>query len=184
MTIGASTFAKKLSRGARRCRALSGPNRLIFMPLLSLMMAVGLINLIAAREAKGQEVEVRLTQAGIAGDTGNGWRVYPSGTWMAFRIDDGDTEMVYAKGTLKPEDLIHLNDTLNQNNFGELPNKLGGFQSANPETLTIRAGAHVTVLKVPGGTNLLGSSSQKFALDPAGERALTIANTVRALTTQ
>ena len=132
--------------------------------------------------AIAQALEVRLTQGGIAGDTGNGWRVEPSGTWAAFRIQNGTAETPRAQGTLKPEDITKLKDALDQNNFVALPDKVGGFRSANPETLTIRMGTSVKVLKVPGGTDLTDWTDQKLGLDSAGQHVVAIFNTVRTLT--
>src|ERR1700733_11826610 len=111
----------------------------VFSALVLFCLIVGIANLAALSQATAQVVEVKLTQAGFAGDTGNGWRINTSGNWTAFRITLDDKEAVYAKGKLKPKQVGVLKEALDQYNFDSLPNKLGQYEKANPETLTIQA---------------------------------------------
>lgn len=150
------------------------------LSVIMLVLAGGAMALTTVRNASGQQLEVRLTQTGFAGEVGKGWRVDSTGVWVAFRIAD-DSDTPYANGKLAPAALEHLKETVKQYNLTSLPNELGGFKSANPEILTIRLGSHSTVLTVRGGTNLM-EPDQKIDLSPAETGVVAIANAVRTLT--
>jgi hypothetical protein len=131
--------------------------------------------------AMSNPLEVRLTQKGIAGETGTQWIVSPDGQWTAQRIQSGVAPETFAKGILSQENLATLRSALDRNQIDDLPPKLGKLM-ANPQTLTVRFGNKAAVLSAPGATDMKATSGS--GADIPENRLKDIANTVRSLTVE
>jgi hypothetical protein len=132
----------------------------------------------------GKPLEVRLTQAGIAGESGTQWLIEPTGKWTAQHIESGAPVVTYATGNLKPNEVGALRQILTSSDVGALPSTLGLSGRANPQKLTIRWGDHASTLVRPGGESLSDSDDNaKLSPQLPEERMVSIARQVRKLTT-
>jgi hypothetical protein len=127
------------------------------------------------------QLEVRQVQSGIAGETGTQWLIKPDGAWSAQRVQSGTVPETYASGVLKPQELSRLREMLNEARIEKLPPKIGSPTRANPQTLTIRWGDHVTVLISPPGVD---PTNQLHTAGSPEQRAANIAREVQKLTTK
>ena len=101
-----------------------------------------------------QPLEVRDSQSGFVGISGQVWRVEPSGRWFAAQFVNTQIQKPYLSGQLTCEDLKALARAFAEQDFTELPNRFGRDLEVNPRTLTIRFGAIEKSLVLNAGENI------------------------------
>ncbi len=107
-----------------------------------------------------QKLELRDSQSGFVGLSGQVWTVEPSGRWNVARFINEQVQEPHFSGQLTYGQLNGLAGVLAAQDFIKLPNRFGRELNVNPRTLTIRFGTTEKLLILNAGENLETTSPE------------------------
>lgn len=130
-----------------------------------------------------ETLTLKVGQSGFAGVTGTLWTIEPSGRWTAAKfLDTGDgaprLSEPHARGTLNREQLSALARTLSEEEFRDLPDRIGKGPPVNPYVVTITFGSATSTTALAPGTNLAKAAAPRNVSEsdqPLYARFLTVA---------
>jgi hypothetical protein len=130
------------------------------------------------------ELQVRDGQHGVVGETGTLWVIEPSGAFTVSRFVNSKVGPTERAGSLTPEQIELVAQSLARQRFGDLPQRIGEGASANPRVISVVFGEDRATLVLPPGApvELQRVVAQQTDQPGPGAQLLAVVGTVLEVT--